>query len=125
MPTSSRPSTRKPNHPRNANNGTVFIAPAAITLVASAWGVDGLVVNVAFFSGTNKLTSSTNAPYQFIWSNVPAGVYSLFARATDNLGATNDSSLLIITNKQPGFVKLDSPQNTNGYFSLLIQGEAG
>ena len=88
--------------------------------------VDGQVVKVEFFPGTNLLGGAlTNPPYQFIWSNVPAGVYSLYASATDNLGATNISSLVTITNKQPGFVKLESPQGGGGSFSMLITGEAG
>jgi hypothetical protein len=106
-------------------NGTVFIAPATITLAASASDVDGQVVMVEFFSGTNKLAGLTNTPYQFTWSNVPAGIYSLFASATDNLGATNTSSIVTVTNKPPGFVKLESPQDGGGSFSMLITGEAG
>jgi chitinase len=102
----------------------VFIAPATITLSASASDVDGQVVKVEFFYGTNTL-ALTNGPYQFTWSNVPAGVYNLFAAATDNLGSTNVSSLVTITNKTPGFVKLESPQGGGGSFSMLITGEAG
>lgn len=107
-------------------NGAVFIAPATITLTATAGDVDGQVVKVEFLAGTNLLGGAlTNPPYQYIWSNVPAGVYSLLARATDNLGSNNYSATVVITNKQPGFVKLESPQGGGGSFSLLIVGEAG
>ncbi len=107
-------------------NGAVFIEPATITLLASASDVEGPIVKVEFFQGTNQLGEAlTSPPYQYIWSNVPAGVYGLYARATDSEGATNYSSPVIITNKPPGFVKLESPQGAGGYFSMLITGEAG
>ena len=56
---------------------------------------------------------------------MPAGTYSLYARATDSEFGTNYSAPVTITNKQPGFVKLESPQGGAGSFSMLITGEAG
>jgi hypothetical protein len=66
-----------------------------------------------------------NTPFQFICSNVPAGVYNLLASVADNLGATHIFSLVTITNEQPRFVKLESPQGGGGSVSMLIAGEAG
>jgi hypothetical protein len=37
-----------------------------------------------------------NAPYQLTWFNVPAGFYSLTAKATDDSGATTTSSAAAI-----------------------------
>jgi hypothetical protein len=106
-------------------NGAVFLAPTNILFVASANDtndVDGRVIKVEFFSGTNKLAAVSSAPYQCVWSNVSAGGYTFRARATDNLDATTDSASLIITNLQPGFVRLESPGSTNGYLKMLFVG---
>ncbi|MCL5098982.1 MAG: Ig-like domain-containing protein, partial [Candidatus Omnitrophica bacterium] len=73
-----------------------FVAPADITLLAQARDIDGTVVQVEFFAGTNSLgvvTSGSTADrrydlFSFEWTNVSAGVYTLTAVATDDRGAT-------------------------------------
>jgi hypothetical protein len=77
-------------------NGSVFVAPATFTILASAGDPDGVVTNVEFFSSTNGvdfvLMGMTNAqPYLTIASNLPTAHYTFVARATDNLGATGVS----------------------------------
>jgi chitinase len=52
---------------------------------------------VQFYQGTTLLGSDTSSPYSFTWANVPAGSYSLTARATDNGGATTISLPVAIT----------------------------
>jgi len=42
--------------------------------------------------GSTKLGETNNNPYQWTWTNVPAGAYILTAKATDDQGATNVSS---------------------------------
>jgi len=77
-------------------DGSVFRAPADIALVAQARDLDGRVVTVEFFEGTNSLGVVTNdpgtltssrPPFHLVWSNVPPGRYVLTAKATDNDGA--------------------------------------
>src|SRR5688500_19379398 len=65
-------------------NGATFTAPASITIDATASDTDGTVTRVDFFQGTTLIGSDTQSPYSFTWSNVPAGTYSLTARATDD-----------------------------------------
>ncbi len=65
--------------------------PATIGLAATASGGDGEIANVEFFAGATKIGEDTTAPYQFPWSAVPAGSYSLTARVTDDGGATATS----------------------------------
>jgi hypothetical protein len=77
--------------------GQTFTAPATVQLNASASDADGTVTKVEFFQGATLLNTDTAAPYAFTWSNVPAGGYSLTARATDNLGATRTSTAVAIT----------------------------
>ena len=79
-----------------ANNST-FTAPATIAIGASAADSDGSVVRVDFYSGAALLGSDSTSPYQFSWGNVPAGTYTLSARATDNAGATAASGSITVT----------------------------
>jgi hypothetical protein len=77
-------------------NGSVFTAPARITILADARDLGGVVSSVEFFVGTNSLgvvNSSSNSvspvyPFLFNWTNVNAGEYVLTALATDDQGVT-------------------------------------
>jgi hypothetical protein len=77
-------------------NGASYLAPATIPIAANASDGDGITV-VEFFDGTTKLGEDTGAPYTFDWTGVPAGSYSITARATDNLGAQATSSPRTVT----------------------------
>jgi len=80
--------------------GEVFLAPAQIRLIAGAWDADGAISQVEFFANERSLglvQVTQPAPgepvprparYGLDWSDVPAGVYVLTARATDDLGAS-------------------------------------
>ncbi|HWN96434.1 MAG TPA: Ig-like domain-containing protein [Methylomirabilota bacterium] len=81
-------------------DGSVFLVPADIAIVAQARDFDGRVVRVEFFEGTNSLGTVSNniaaltphrPPLFLVWSNVPRGHYVLHAEATDNDGATSRS----------------------------------
>jgi hypothetical protein len=76
--------------------GATFTAPATISVAAAA-NDDGAIAKVQFFAGTTLLGTVTTAPYQFTWSNVAAGSYSVTAVATDNAGATTTSSAVSVT----------------------------
>ena len=79
-------------------NNTVFIAPAAFTILAEASDANGVFGKVEFFLGTNKVGEAIGgAPYFIIVTNVPAGDYTLFARATDGCGNTSTSLSVGIT----------------------------
>jgi len=77
-------------------DGTVFTAPTNIVLSANASDPDGSISKVEFFQGATKLGETNATPYQFTWNNVPAGLYSLTAKATDDSGATTVSSAAAI-----------------------------
>ncbi|MBY0502834.1 MAG: RICIN domain-containing protein [Bryobacteraceae bacterium] len=72
-------------------------AGATVTLTANAADVDENLVRVEFFQGSTKLGEATAAPYAFTWTNVPAGTYSLTARATDAAGLSATSSTVSLT----------------------------
>jgi hypothetical protein len=82
-------------------SSTPYIAPATITLYASASDPDGTIARVDFYQGATKLGQDTASPYSYTWSNVAAGTYAITAVAVDNAGATTTSAPLNIT-VQPG-----------------------
>lgn len=77
--------------------GSGYTAPASITLSADASDIDGVVTRVDFLAGTTVVGSATTAPFTATWADVPAGSYSVTARAVDNLGATTVSAAATIT----------------------------
>jgi regulation of enolase protein 1 (concanavalin A-like superfamily) len=83
------------------SSGSSFTAPATIALAANATDSDGTIVRVDFYSGATLLGSDTTSPYQFSWTNVAAGTYTLAARATDNGGATATSASVSVTVSPP------------------------
>ena len=63
--------------------GAVYVAPATITLTASAADLDGHIAEVEFFQGTTSLGVDRTAPYTVTWTGAPAGAHVLTARARD------------------------------------------
>lgn len=78
-------------------NGASFTAPANITIQAQAADTDGSVARVDFLSNGTRVGSDASAPYSMSLANLGAGNYSIVARATDNLGATADSSAVNVS----------------------------
>jgi len=81
----------------NPINGAVLIAPSLLTLEADAFDPDGTIARVEFFADDVKLAEFTNAPYRFDWISPPLGLHNLTAVATDNQGAVQISSPVIVT----------------------------
>ncbi len=77
--------------------GTTYVAPARVELTATASDPDGTVTRVEFYNGTTLLGSAAAAPYGFSWSSVPAGIYTLWARAYDNQGGSASSPAVTVT----------------------------
>ncbi|MBI4353869.1 MAG: Ig-like domain-containing protein [Candidatus Omnitrophica bacterium] len=72
-------------------SGTIFAAPATITLRATATAVEGTITAVIFFRDTQPLGLVTTSPYEFVWSYVPIGTYALHAEAVDSHRVTGTS----------------------------------
>ena len=87
------PHTPPTVHIASPVTGTVFAAPANISISASATDSDGTVTNVEFFLGTAILTNIAVAPFSLVASNVLAGNYALAAVATDSQGARATNSV--------------------------------
>ena len=98
-----------PNHaasaqsvaPSPATGAALFTSPATIALAATASDTDGSVARVDFYAGSTQLGTDTTAPFQFSWTNVPAGSYSLTARAMDDSGAQTTSAAVTVTVNAP------------------------
>ena len=78
-------------------SGATYTAPASIAIAASAADSDGTVSRVDFYRASTLIGTDTTSPYTVTWSGVPAGTYSLTARATDNSGATRTSAAVSVT----------------------------
>ena len=74
-----------------ASTGTYY-APATIPLAATAADSDGTVSKVEFYAGDTLLATDTAAPFEGSWASVPAGTYSITAKAYDNKNASTTSS---------------------------------
>ncbi len=82
-----------------APTGTLqFTSPANIVFGADASDTDGTVSDVSFMTSDNQIRcSDVSSPYTCTWANVPAGVYTVSARARDNGGALTNSPSIQIT----------------------------
>ncbi|MEP7183006.1 MAG: Ig-like domain-containing protein [Betaproteobacteria bacterium] len=92
-------------------NGAAFIAPATVSLAATAADSDGAIAKVEFYNGTTRLATVTAAPYKYTWANVAGGSYSLTTKATDDKGAVTTSAAVAITVNKPPTVSLTAPAN--------------
>lgn len=98
-------------------NGFSAMAPATVSIAATASDTDGTIAKVEFFNGATKIGEDTSAPYQYDWSrtNADTGTFSLTAKATDNGGAVATSAAVSITitpnSNQAPVVTLTAPAN--------------
>lgn len=71
-----------------------LVAPANVTLSATASDTDGSVTKVEFYNGSTLLGTDTTSPYTYQWNGVAAGKYSITAKAYDNQGASKVSNII-------------------------------
>lgn len=98
-------------------NDTVVAAPANVTLIATASSSGGSIAKVDFYAGAAFLGTATAASYQFTWTNVAAGTYTLTARATDNYGAATTSPPITLVVDAPPEVVLTAPTAGASFFT--------
>jgi len=92
----------------NLASGSVFAAPADVTILASASGNGGTLTNVEFLANSTVLGNVTTAPYSVVANSLVAGGYTLSAIAANNSGltATNSVSVSVVT---PSPIVLNAP----------------
>lgn len=101
-------------------NNAGFTEPATITITADAADADGTVSKVDFYSGAALLGTDETSPFSFDWANVPAGNYTLSAKATDNGSFSTISSLINVVvsiNNAAGFCGTSD----NGDYSYKVE----
>jgi hypothetical protein len=85
-------------------NGASFAAPATINLSANVTTNGNAINSVRFyFNGTNLIAQLVSPPYNYAWSNVTAGSYSLRSRVTFDGSDFADSAVsnITVTNVPP------------------------
>lgn len=70
---------------------------ATVTVTANAADADGTVAKVEFFAAGSLVGTATTAPYAVDFTPSQVGSVSIYAKATDDAGATTDSSLVSLT----------------------------
>jgi hypothetical protein len=65
-----------------------YTAPADVTLNATAADADGTVSKVEFYRNGLLINTDTSSPYSYTMEDLPAGSYTVQARAYDNANAT-------------------------------------
>jgi hypothetical protein len=78
-------------------SGAVFKAPATIPIRAAASDLDGKVVKIELYQGTTKLGEGSGGSTRHDWKDVPAGLYTFWAKATDDKGAESVSAKVTVT----------------------------
>ncbi len=91
--TSSKPSVSL----TSPTSGATFVAPATLSLAAQASETGGTISYVEFYNGSTRVVTVTSAPYTFTMGSVPAGSYTLTARAYDTLGVSATSAPVTVT----------------------------
>ena len=76
-------------------NNQIVARGANLALAATATSTSG-VARVDFFATNTFLSSDSAAPYTATWSNVPAGLHILSARATNDAGHVGASADVVI-----------------------------
>ncbi len=99
-------------------NGTGYSTGATVTISATASDAGGAITRVEFFQGTTKLGEDLTSPYSYSWVNVPAGTFTISAKATDNQNAATTSGSATITvtaANTPPAVSITAPSNNAAF----------
>jgi hypothetical protein len=96
-------------------NDSTFIIPTTVPLSATASDADGSITGVSFYTNGTLLGSGAGSggTYTFDWSATTAGVYSVTAVATDNLGLTRASAPITVRLTTSGS-RVNVAQASNG-----------
>lgn len=70
---------------------------AVVTLTANAADADGSVDKVDFYVAGSLVGTVASTPYTLDYTTTRSGALAVFARATDNVGATTDSTAATLT----------------------------
>jgi chitodextrinase len=80
--------------------GSLYTAPAAVNITATATDGDGSIASVGFYVNGSLVGTDNTSPYSFSWTSV-IGNASLTVKATDDRGAITTSSAVAISIADP------------------------
>ncbi|MBN1576001.1 MAG: CehA/McbA family metallohydrolase [Chitinispirillaceae bacterium] len=104
-------------------SGYTFIAPADVSISASASDSFGTVEEVELFVNGKKAGSAADAPYVFRLKDLEAGSYAVTAVATDSDGATDTSTVVpftVIALNKPPVCAVTAPEANALFFSPAV-----
>jgi plastocyanin len=103
----------------NPPPGTVYAAPANVTIQAGVTNGSSAVTNVEFLAGLNIIANETAGPFSTTANNLAAGNYTLTAIASDNSGlsATNSVAITVVTPVTVSLTNVFRLLGTNFQFS--------
>jgi len=78
-------------------DGSTFAAGSDIPISVAIQEQGKAIVQVDYYQGSTKLGTATSSPFNFVWAKVPAGTYSLTAKATDSQSTEVTSNSIDIT----------------------------
>jgi hypothetical protein len=99
-------------------NGSIFVAPATVTILVDASDADGSISYVEFDQGDDAIAQVTNAPYA-LTTTLPAGNYQFRVFAVDDQGAHSTPIVftVIVRDRSPPGVSLIEPTNNSVFIS--------
>ncbi|GFJ93058.1 hypothetical protein Prum_067000 [Phytohabitans rumicis] len=107
--------------------GATFTAPADVTFSATASDADGTINRVEFYRNGLLVNTDTTAPYSYLNTALPAGSYTVQARAYDNatpaLTATAERSFTVTGTGQASIVTpatLSIGEGTSGQLNVKL-----
>lgn len=92
-------------------DGSVFEAPANVTLEATAEDTDGIITQVEFYLDDISQGIDTTAPYSIDVSGLISGIYGWYVVAMDNDGDTATSDTFQFISNDPPTLNHLSPKN--------------
>jgi RHS repeat-associated protein len=94
------------------SSNSVVEVGTPVTLLAAARDIDGRVAKVDFYADNASISTATSSPYSATWTpGTPCTTSTVFAVATDNVGAVATSSTARVIIIAPSVVAMNSPTN--------------
>lgn len=76
---------------------SVFSSGSDIDIIVNSFDYDGNVTQVEIYNSDSLLYTDTEEPWEFTWSNVPDGEYTIYAIAYDDSNASSRSASVPFT----------------------------
>ncbi len=81
---------------------SVYVPGSDVAISVSASVSEGTISKVEFYNGTSKMGEDTDAPYEFTFSALPAGVYSISVVAySENENKRSQPVTLVVDDQAP------------------------